>query len=80
MPADELTQPAGDHVDPIAILASGEVEVLGRMPWSSNATAPLTIGAVQLCPGDAHRLTFLFGELERLVQSERTALGLLRGQ
>ena len=38
MPADELTQPAGDHVDPIAILASGEVEVLGRMPWSSNAT------------------------------------------
>ncbi len=38
MPADELTQPAGDHVDPLTILRSGEIEILGRMPWSSNAT------------------------------------------
>ncbi len=39
MPADELT-PDG-ALDPSAaldILRSGEVEVLGRMPWSSNAT------------------------------------------
>jgi uncharacterized repeat protein (TIGR03843 family) len=43
VPTDELTQPAGDHVDPMAILASGEVEVLGRMPWSSNATFLVTV-------------------------------------
>ena len=43
MPTDELTQPAGDHVDPLAILASGDVEVLGRMPWSSNATFLVTV-------------------------------------
>ena len=39
MPADELT-PDG-ALDPSAaldILRSGQVEVLGRMPWSSNAT------------------------------------------
>ena len=39
MPADELT-PDG-AIDPSAtldILRSGQVEVLGRMPWSSNAT------------------------------------------
>jgi uncharacterized repeat protein (TIGR03843 family) len=40
---DELTQPAGEHVDPMAILATGEVEVLGRMPWSSNATFLVTV-------------------------------------
>jgi len=37
MPADELTPP----LDPPAVLdvlRAGEVEVLGRMPWSSNAT------------------------------------------
>lgn len=38
MPSDELTQPAGVHVDPLTILRCGEIEILGRMPWSSNAT------------------------------------------
>ncbi len=38
MPADELTQPAGAHVDQRGIMLAGEIEVLGRMPWSSNAT------------------------------------------
>jgi len=41
--ADELTQPAGPHVDPIAILCHGEVEVIGRMPYSSNATFLVTV-------------------------------------
>ena len=43
MSADELTQPAGPHVDPIAILCHGEVEVIGRMPYSSNATFLVTV-------------------------------------
>ena len=38
MSSDELTQPAGPHVDPIAMLMGGEIEIIGRMPWSSNAT------------------------------------------
>lgn len=38
MSADELTQPAGDHVDPLTILQRGTIEIIGRMPWSSNAT------------------------------------------
>ena len=38
MSTDELTQPAGPHVDPLTILRRGEIEVIGRMPWSSNAT------------------------------------------
>jgi uncharacterized repeat protein (TIGR03843 family) len=38
VPADELTQPAGDHVDPLVILQRGTIEIVGRMPWSSNAT------------------------------------------
>jgi hypothetical protein len=37
MPADELT-PDLDPSAALAILRSGDVEVLGRMPWSSNAT------------------------------------------
>jgi uncharacterized repeat protein (TIGR03843 family) len=37
MPADELT--------PLDILRSGEVEVLGRMPWSSNATLLVDVRA-----------------------------------
>jgi uncharacterized repeat protein (TIGR03843 family) len=37
MPADELT-PERDHTGALELLRSGEVEVLGRMPWSSNAT------------------------------------------
>ncbi|MSY13351.1 MAG: phosphatidylinositol kinase, partial [Actinobacteria bacterium] len=40
MPEDEaeLTQPAPEGTDEVAILLEGEIEVLGRMPWSSNAT------------------------------------------
>jgi uncharacterized repeat protein (TIGR03843 family) len=37
MPADELT-PGVDSASALAVLRAGEVEVLGRMPWSSNAT------------------------------------------
>jgi uncharacterized repeat protein (TIGR03843 family) len=37
MPADELT-PGLDPASALALLRGGEVEVLGRMPWSSNAT------------------------------------------
>jgi uncharacterized repeat protein (TIGR03843 family) len=37
MPADELT-PRVDPAAALDILRSGRVEVLGRMPWSSNAT------------------------------------------
>jgi uncharacterized repeat protein (TIGR03843 family) len=39
MPADELTPPrATDRAAVLEILHRGQVEVLGRMPWSSNAT------------------------------------------
>lgn len=34
----ELTQPAPEGTDEVLVLTSGEIEVLGRMPWSSNAT------------------------------------------
>jgi uncharacterized repeat protein (TIGR03843 family) len=37
MPADELT-PGPDPARALDLLRTGEVEVLGRMPWSSNAT------------------------------------------
>ena len=37
MPQDELT-PEVDRNATLEILRAGEVEVLGRMPWSSNAT------------------------------------------
>ncbi|MGH9235485.1 MAG: SCO1664 family protein [Acidimicrobiales bacterium] len=37
MPADELT-PDLDGTGALDLLRSGEVEVLGRMPWSSNVT------------------------------------------
>jgi uncharacterized repeat protein (TIGR03843 family) len=37
MPADELT-PDRPRTGALDLLRSGEVEVLGRMPWSSNAT------------------------------------------
>jgi uncharacterized repeat protein (TIGR03843 family) len=43
MPADELTPRAG--LAPLDILRSGEVEVLGRMPWSSNATLLVDVRA-----------------------------------
>ena len=40
MPGDEaeLTQPAPEGTDEVAVLLEGDIEVLGRMPWSSNAT------------------------------------------
>ena len=42
MPADELTPPADPTslgpAEVLDVLRTGEVEVLGRMPWSSNAT------------------------------------------
>lgn len=34
MSANELV----DHDDPIRLLSEGDIEVVGRMPWSSNAT------------------------------------------
>jgi uncharacterized repeat protein (TIGR03843 family) len=37
MPEDEL-RPFGDRAAALDILRTGEVEVVGRMPWSSNAT------------------------------------------
>lgn len=43
MSSDELTQPAGPDVDPLALMATGEMEILGRMPWSSNATFLVTV-------------------------------------
>jgi uncharacterized repeat protein (TIGR03843 family) len=43
MSSDELTQPAGPDVDPLTILRNGEIEILGRMPWSSNATFLVTV-------------------------------------
>ncbi|MEZ5215421.1 MAG: SCO1664 family protein [Ilumatobacteraceae bacterium] len=43
MSSDELTQPAPADLDPLTVLAGGEVEVLGRMPWSSNATFLVTL-------------------------------------
>jgi uncharacterized repeat protein (TIGR03843 family) len=42
MPADELTPPSGPTpratADVLDVLRTGDVDVLGRMPWSSNAT------------------------------------------
>jgi uncharacterized repeat protein (TIGR03843 family) len=39
VPADELSVLASDAIpDPIAFLTNAEVEIDGRMPWSSNAT------------------------------------------
>lgn len=43
MSSDELTQPAGPGVDPLDILANGDVELVGRMPYSSNATFLVTL-------------------------------------
>jgi uncharacterized repeat protein (TIGR03843 family) len=41
MPADELN--ARGEADPTHVLCAGEVEVEGRMPWSSNATFLVTV-------------------------------------
>lgn len=42
MPADELT-PLG--VEPLTLLREGDIEVEGRMPWSSNATFLVTVSS-----------------------------------
>jgi uncharacterized repeat protein (TIGR03843 family) len=61
VPTDELTQPAGDHVDPLDILNVGEIEILGRMPWSSNATFLVTVR----CGDDEARAIYKPGRGER---------------
>jgi uncharacterized repeat protein (TIGR03843 family) len=39
VPADELTaEPGDDRARQLAALAEGELDIEGRMPWSSNAT------------------------------------------
>lgn len=45
MPAHELSAP----VDPLRLLADADIQVLGRMPWSSNATY-----LVELCHDGHH--------------------------
>jgi uncharacterized repeat protein (TIGR03843 family) len=35
---DELSQPAPPGTDALAVLGAGRIDILGRMPWSSNAT------------------------------------------
>jgi hypothetical protein len=51
MPTDER-QPVADALTPdsLTVLTDGEVEILGRMPWSSNATFlfSVSLGATQL--------------------------------
>jgi hypothetical protein len=47
VPADEL-------IDPIAFLTDGDVEVDGRMPWSSNATFLVTVR----CGGREHKAIY----------------------
>ena len=42
MPADELS--GGVPVDALTILAEAEIELEGRMPWSSNATFLVNLG------------------------------------
>ena len=42
MPADELS--GGVPADALAILAEAEIELEGRMPWSSNATFLVNLG------------------------------------
>src|SRR5262245_780576 len=39
----ELTQPAPDGTNAIEVLCAGEIEILGRMPWSSNSTFLVTV-------------------------------------
>lgn len=50
MPTDELTpDPPLDPPAVLDILGSGEVEVLGRMPWSSNATLLVEVRHADAC-------------------------------
>ena len=43
MPADELST-GGVPVDALTILAEADIELEGRMPWSSNATFLVSLG------------------------------------
>jgi uncharacterized repeat protein (TIGR03843 family) len=45
VPADERPPPAADLTAPewVALLSAGSIEVVGRMPWSSNATFLATV-------------------------------------
>ncbi|HEX5367342.1 MAG TPA: SCO1664 family protein [Acidimicrobiales bacterium] len=52
MPADELSPDPGARPDPAAVvdaLGTGRVEVLGRMPWSSNATLLVEVAHERGC-------------------------------
>ena len=51
MPADELTprREGLDRAGALDVLRTGEVEVLGRMPWSSNATLLVEVRAGDAC-------------------------------
>jgi uncharacterized repeat protein (TIGR03843 family) len=50
MPADELTPaPASGRQATLDALRSGQVEVLGRMPWSSNATLLVEVRHQDTC-------------------------------
>ncbi|HET9610624.1 MAG TPA: SCO1664 family protein [Acidimicrobiales bacterium] len=51
MPADELTprREGLDRAGALDALRTGEVEVLGRMPWSSNATLLVEVRAGDAC-------------------------------
>jgi uncharacterized repeat protein (TIGR03843 family) len=39
----ELTQPAPEGTNALEVLCAGEIEILGRMPWSSNSTFLVTV-------------------------------------
>jgi uncharacterized repeat protein (TIGR03843 family) len=50
VPEDELiSRDIASHEDALALLREGEVDVLGRMPWSSNATLLVTVTAAGGC-------------------------------
>lgn len=45
MPPNQRSRPARALNGPLQALAGGEVEIQGRMPWSSNATFLVTVAA-----------------------------------
>lgn len=51
--AIEVPEPPGDPAAVARLLATGDVEVKGRMPWSSNGTF---LSLVTSCEGDARSL------------------------
>lgn len=51
--AIEVPEPPGDPAAVARLLATGDVEVKGRMPWSSNGTF---LSLVTSCDGDARSL------------------------